>query len=136
MRGWRPLLTINPFNQNDLQGMSGGGTGIRTQETLSRLTVFKTAAFNHSAIPPRGAPPVSSYSVRGRNGDTVWCPLGRQPEWTRVARNPRGACPTGRDGGACRQRGYRAGSGRAGMTARPRMYGRSASGTTTEPSAC
>ena len=32
----------------------GGGTGIRTQETFSRLTVFKTAAFNHSAIPPRG----------------------------------------------------------------------------------
>ena len=32
----------------------GGGTGIRTQETFSRPTVFKTAAFNHSAIPPRG----------------------------------------------------------------------------------
>ncbi len=30
----------------------GGGRGIRTPETLTGLTVFKTAAFNHSAIPP------------------------------------------------------------------------------------
>ena len=29
-----------------------GGRGIRTLEKLSPLTVFKTAAFNHSAIPP------------------------------------------------------------------------------------
>ena len=30
----------------------GGGGGIRTPETLPGLTVFKTAAFNHSATPP------------------------------------------------------------------------------------
>jgi hypothetical protein len=30
----------------------GGGGGIRTPETLSGLTVFKTAAFNLSATPP------------------------------------------------------------------------------------
>src|SRR3569833_2555551 len=30
----------------------GGGRGIRTPESLSTLTVFKTGAFNHSAIPP------------------------------------------------------------------------------------
>ena len=30
----------------------GGETGIRTPETLARLTVFKTAAFNRSAISP------------------------------------------------------------------------------------
>ncbi len=30
----------------------GGGGGIRTHETLSGLTVFKTAAFNRSATPP------------------------------------------------------------------------------------
>jgi hypothetical protein len=30
----------------------GGGRGIRTPEPLSRLTVFKTAGFNHSPIPP------------------------------------------------------------------------------------
>ena len=29
-----------------------GGRGIRTPGTVSRTTVFKTAAFNHSAIPP------------------------------------------------------------------------------------
>jgi hypothetical protein len=32
--------------------LTGGGGGIRTPETLSSLTVFKTAAFNHSATPP------------------------------------------------------------------------------------
>jgi hypothetical protein len=33
----------------------GGGRGIRTPETLSGSTVFKTAAINRSAIPPRAA---------------------------------------------------------------------------------
>ena len=31
---------------------NGGGRGIRTPEPLSGLTVFKTAGFNHSPIPP------------------------------------------------------------------------------------
>ena len=31
----------------------GGGRGIRTPDTLSGTTVFKTAAINRSAIPPR-----------------------------------------------------------------------------------
>ena len=40
----------------DLSGpytrLAGGGGGIRTHETLSGLTVFKTAGFNHSPTPP------------------------------------------------------------------------------------
>ena len=32
---------------------SGGGGGIRTPGTRERSTVFKTAAFDHSATPPR-----------------------------------------------------------------------------------
>ena len=39
----------------------GGGTGIRTQGTLSRSTVFKTAAFNRSAIPPKPARPSQDH---------------------------------------------------------------------------
>ena len=31
---------------------NGGGRGIRTPEPLSGLTVFKTAGFNRSPIPP------------------------------------------------------------------------------------
>lgn len=31
----------------------GGGRGIRTPGGLAPTTVFKTAALNHSAIPPR-----------------------------------------------------------------------------------
>jgi hypothetical protein len=34
---------------------NGGGSGIRTHDTLAGIAVFKTAAFVHSAIPPRQA---------------------------------------------------------------------------------
>ena len=37
---------------NFIARFNGGGGGIRTPEALSSLTVFKTAAFNHSATPP------------------------------------------------------------------------------------
>ena len=36
----------------DVVLITGGGRGIRTPERVTPLTVFKTAAFNHSAIPP------------------------------------------------------------------------------------
>ena len=36
------------------QSEVGGGRGIRTPDTLSSTAVFKTAAINHSAIPPQG----------------------------------------------------------------------------------
>ena len=35
------------------KALYGGGGGIRTPETLSSLTVFKTAAFNRSPTPPQ-----------------------------------------------------------------------------------
>ena len=45
---------------------NGGGGGIRTHETLARLPVFKTGAFNHSATPPRdGRLKVVKVEVRG-----------------------------------------------------------------------
>jgi hypothetical protein len=40
------------FHQQLTAFFSNGGRGIRTPERLPTLTVFKTAAFNHSAIPP------------------------------------------------------------------------------------
>ena len=33
-------------------GINGGGTGIRTLDGLAPMPVFKTGAFNRSAIPP------------------------------------------------------------------------------------
>ena len=42
----------NASPSNRLQPGTGGGRGIRTPDTLSGTTVFKTAAINHSAIPP------------------------------------------------------------------------------------
>ncbi len=46
------LLLVNSFHINCLDDNSGGWGGIRTHETLSRLPVFKTGAFNHSATHP------------------------------------------------------------------------------------
>jgi hypothetical protein len=36
----------------EIKNLDGGGRGIRTPGTLSSSTVFKTAGFNHSPIPP------------------------------------------------------------------------------------
>ena len=33
-------------------GLSGGGSGIRTRDTVSRIHTFQACAFNHSATPP------------------------------------------------------------------------------------
>ena len=42
---------------------AGGGGGIRTPGTLASSTVFKTAAFNHSATPPAQAHISKALSV-------------------------------------------------------------------------
>ncbi len=36
-----------------MKEMNGGGRGIRTPVPVAREAVFKTAAFSHSAIPPK-----------------------------------------------------------------------------------
>jgi hypothetical protein len=46
-KGWKVL------RKTCVGSRSGGGSRIRTHEEVTPLTVFKTAAFNHSAIPPR-----------------------------------------------------------------------------------
>jgi hypothetical protein len=53
MQAWLDLPQI----KNPLAVQTGffdlcGGRGIRTPGPLARTTVFKTAAFDHSAIPP------------------------------------------------------------------------------------
>ena len=45
-RAWRLADGARPGESN------GGGRGIRTPGTVSRTAIFKTAAFNRSAIPP------------------------------------------------------------------------------------
>jgi hypothetical protein len=44
-----------PRSGEGTPGRSGGGRGIRTPDTVSRIAVFKTACFNRSHIPPREA---------------------------------------------------------------------------------
>ena len=50
---WTWMLKIAFVYAGILHLESGGGGGIRTPETLSSLTVFKTVAFSHSATPPQ-----------------------------------------------------------------------------------
>src|SRR6185295_1452318 len=40
-------------SENIRRKEAGGGRGIRTPGTVTRTTVFETAPFNHSGIPPR-----------------------------------------------------------------------------------
>ena len=40
---------------------AGGGSGIRTHETLTSLHAFQASAFNHSAIPPQIAGTAALY---------------------------------------------------------------------------
>src|SRR5437899_5530128 len=50
---------------------NGGERGIRTPESLSTLTVFKTAGFNHSPIPPTSILP-DSIMLRGMSLCHFW----------------------------------------------------------------
>ncbi len=47
-----PDLTRAPLISPAEMGLNGGGSGIRTHETLTSLHAFQASAFNHSAIPP------------------------------------------------------------------------------------
>src|SRR5215467_7508553 len=51
---------------------SGGGGGIRTPETLSSLTVFKTAGFNRSPTPPLL---ILTYSASKQQSRDNWLAL-------------------------------------------------------------
>jgi hypothetical protein len=48
--GWP---TISAFENKYFNKSDGGGSGIRTHGTLARTTVFETAPFDRSGIPPR-----------------------------------------------------------------------------------
>ena len=48
----KAVLLTKEHPERENVRLVGGGGGIRTHETLSGLTVFKTVAFNRSATPP------------------------------------------------------------------------------------
>jgi hypothetical protein len=56
-------MRADSTNCLDMRGFeaSGGGTGIRTPEGREPLLVFKTSAFNHSAIPPSASVITTQY---------------------------------------------------------------------------
>ena len=47
-------INLKPLISRDIKARSGGETGIRTLEGCYTLLVFKTSAFNRSAISPSG----------------------------------------------------------------------------------
>src|SRR4029077_2812901 len=47
----------------------GGGSGIRTHDTVSRIHAFQACAFSHSAIPPAGETRNIARRVRQTTGD-------------------------------------------------------------------
>src|SRR5215467_14892468 len=53
---WLSLMTAaNVANRpaKYLISLSGGGSGIRTHDTVSRIHAFQACALSHSAIPPK-----------------------------------------------------------------------------------
>ena len=50
-KGQPPAGTV-PFAPKVRIGITGGGRRIRTSESLTALTLFESARFNHSRIPP------------------------------------------------------------------------------------
>ena len=55
----RRLSHYIPYNQgimwavlDGIGQVSGGGSGIRTHDTVTRIHTFQACAFNHSATPP------------------------------------------------------------------------------------
>jgi hypothetical protein len=45
-------MIFSIFARSAIRNLNSGGSGIRTHEGLATLPIFKTGAFNHSAIPP------------------------------------------------------------------------------------
>jgi hypothetical protein len=52
--------------QRESTELTGGGGGIRTHETLSGLTVFKTVVFDRSTTPPQGASDAKNLAQKKR----------------------------------------------------------------------
>ena len=83
LKGADERLNLCPSAAAARMGCSGGGTGIRTPERVSPLTVFKTAAFDRSAIPPQddnhptgsitSSPPMYPRSTSGITTDPSRC---------------------------------------------------------------
>jgi hypothetical protein len=92
--GTRPTRTmILPKPRGEPFDRIGGGGGIRTHGTLSRTTVFKTVAIDHSATPPQGLLVRRRSAPGGGFGQAsvMWRSLRlRRQEWISFRRNGHG----------------------------------------------
>jgi len=61
--GCGDCLRLRDWALQVVDSKSGGGREIRTLEGLSPSPVFKTGAFNRSAIPPQRAKPAYYYNI-------------------------------------------------------------------------
>jgi hypothetical protein len=48
----RPPEPAHPLKRESCEKRAGGGSGIRTHDTVSRIHAFQASAFSHSATPP------------------------------------------------------------------------------------
>ena len=85
--GQSTILRILPM----ISMVSGGGSGIRTHDTVARIHAFQACAFSHSAIPPRrsqhgGRPALGQVRRQYRCGDR---------ERKRIGAGRSGAAPQG-----------------------------------------
>jgi hypothetical protein len=90
--------SIRPDRPEKRRGAgTGGGSGIRTHDTVSRIHAFQASAFSHSAIPPhRDAAAKQALYIAAPRGVTSKRPGGHvvavqdNPRWEyRVARSSR-----------------------------------------------
>src|SRR5215204_1407491 len=75
-------------DRNGQQG--GGGSGIRTHDTVARIHAFQAGAFSHSAIPPHSGDAGALYIAESRQVTSKRPAAARAYE---RARPPRGFAP-------------------------------------------
>ena len=82
-RGVTQAGSLRPTSQREV----GGGRGIRTPGTLPGTAVFKTAAIDHSAIPPRRTMAGHERDVTARGPQPFQCNrlCHRRVVWRRPA---------------------------------------------------
>ena len=78
----RRNTTFHPGPSATLKDCNGGGGGIRTRDTVSRIHTFQACAFNHSATPPQALSPRESAVFSSRLCARPCPPARNRPEIT------------------------------------------------------
>jgi len=80
-----PPAPVQPHAPSGAWGWAGGGSGIRTHDTVSRIHAFQASAFSHSATPPQ-----RENRAQYSGGGSTYNPRATREQ---PARAPRGIGP-------------------------------------------